>query len=126
MGMVGGDVDGERQNVIVDKSRNFAIRIIRLYQHLQKSHCPFVMNTQLLKCGTSIGANIREGEMGQSSADFYAKLSIAQKEANETDFWLDILHETGYLSDTEYNSIVADCKEIIYILTAILKTLKTN
>ena len=81
---------------------------------------------QLLKSGTSIGANVREGEMGQSTPDFYAKLSIALKEANETDYWLDILHETDYLSGKEYESIAADCKELIFILTAILKSTKQN
>ncbi len=81
------------------------------------------MSKQLLRSGTSIGANIKEAQRAQSKADFKAKLYIALKEANETEYWLEILHETDYLSDTEFSSIVSDCVEILKILTSIINAL---
>ena len=111
----------EKQNVIIDKSRKFSIRIIKLYKYLSQEKREFVMSKQVLRSGTSIGANIAEGHWAPSSADFYAKLGISLKEASETEYWLYLLHETGYVDSKAYDSIYADCVELIKILTAILK-----
>lgn len=109
-------------NLIVLKSRTFAIRIIRLYQYLQQDKKEFVISKQLLKSGTSIGANVKEAVRGQSKADFAAKMNIALKEASETEYWIDILHETDYINDKEFVSINNDLKEINKLLTSIVKT----
>lgn len=82
------------------------------------------MSKQLLRCGTSIGANTRESKNAQSRMDFLNKLNIALKEADETDYWLDLLHETGYLDDKQYESLETDCKELVALLVSIIKTLK--
>ena len=111
-------------NIIQTKSRDFAIRIIRCYQFLTEEKKEFVMSKQLLRCGTSIGANTRESKNAQSKNDFLNKLNIALKEADETDYWMDLLHATNYLDDETYESLNIDCNEIIKILTAIIKTLK--
>ena len=108
-------------NVIKRKSRNFAIDIVRIYQWLCDEKHEYIMSKQILRSGTSVGANIAEGLRGQSKADFYAKLSISLKEASETSFWLDILHATDYLSDEQFQDINTKCEEIISILVAILK-----
>ena len=112
----------DNDNLIVLKSRNFAIRIIRLYQYLQQEKKEFVIAKQLLKSGTSIGANVKEAVRGQSKADFAAKMNIALKEASETEYWIDILHETDYINDKEFVSINNDLKEISKLLTSIVKT----
>lgn len=112
------------ENIIETKSFDFAIRIVHLYKHLTKTKREFVMAKQLLRCGTSIGANIAEGEKGQSRADFNAKMNIAMKDANETYYWLRLLHRTGYLNDKEFLSMQKDIREILAIITAICK--KTN
>ena len=106
------------------KSRDFAIRIIRCYQYLDEQKHERVMSKQLLRSGTSIGANTRESKNAQSRMDFLHKLSIALKEADETDYWLDLLHATDYLDDSMYESLDKDCTEIIKMLTAIIKKLK--
>ena len=112
------------KNIIETKSFDFAVRIVHLYKHLTQTKREFVMAKQLLRCGTSIGANVAEGEKGQSKADFNAKMNIAMKEANETYYWLRLLHRTGYLSEKEFLSMEKDIQEILAILTAICK--KTN
>ena len=89
-------------NIIVDKSFSFAVRIVNVYKHLTQLQKEYVMSKQLLRCGTSIGANIAEAQRGQSKADFRAKMSIALKEANETDYWIRLLYKTEYLNDTQY------------------------
>ena len=111
-----------KENLIADKSKQFAIRIIRLYQHLTKNGREFVLSKQILRSGTSIGANVREAIQAQSRKDFIAKMQIALKEASETEYWLELLHETDYLSDKEYESIAADCASINKILISIVKT----
>ena len=111
-------------NAIQDKTRAFAIRIINCYKFLTEERHEFVMSKQVLRCGTSIGANTRESKNAQSRNDFLSKLSIALKEADETDYWLDLLHATDYIDDDMYDSLATDCAEIIKILTAIIKTLK--
>lgn len=112
-------------NLVVDKSKAFAIRVIRLYQHLQKQN-EFVLSKQLLRSGTSIGANVKEGVRGQSTKDFRAKLNIALKEASESEYWLELLVETDYIDQNQYESLDNDCVELIKILTAILKTTEEN
>ena len=111
-----------RENIIVKESKQFAIRTIRLYQHLCGNRHEFVLSKQLLRAGTSIGANVREAIQAQSRKDFISKMQIALKEASETEYWLELLHETGYLSDKEFESISADCSSINKILISIVKT----
>ena len=113
-------------NTIRLKSRDFAIRIINCYKFLAEQKHELVMSKQLLRCGTSIGANTRESKNAQSRMDFLSKLNIALKEADETEYWLDLLHETKYLDDKVYDSLLSDCKELIAILVTIIKKLKEN
>ena len=108
-------------NVVYDKSFQFAIRIVKLYRFLVENKREFVLSKQLLRCGTSIGANVAEAEKGQSLADFYAKMNIALKEANETKYWLRLLHATEYLTNQQFVSLDADVKELIALLVAICK-----
>jgi len=108
------------------KSREFAIRIIGCYKYLIEEQRELVMSKQLLRCGTSIGANTRESKNAQSRMDFLNKLNIALKEADETEYWLDLLHETKYLDDKQYISLNNDCVELIKMLTAIIKSIKDN
>ena len=110
------------ENVIVVKSKAFALRIIRLYQNLQKEH-EFILSRQMLRCGTSIGANVKEAIRAYSRADFFSKMNIALKEASETEYWLELLFESGYItSEPAFKSIYQDCQEIISILVSIIKT----
>lgn len=111
------------ENAIRDKSRWFAIRCVNLYKFLRDDKTEFVMSKQLLRSGTSIGANVAEGIFAQSRADFASKLSIALKEAGETAYWLDLLHETDYLTTAQFTSLSEDCNEIIKLLQTITKTL---
>lgn len=113
-------------NVIVTKSFAFAVRIVKLYQHLTADKKEYVLSKQLLRSGTSIGANVSEAQKGQSKADFYAKMTIALKEANETDYWLRLLYATDYITKKEYQSVVLDINEIISILVSITKTMKSD
>ena len=111
-----------KENIIVEKRKLFALRIIKLYQYLCKEKKEYVLSKQILRSGTSIGANIREARRGQSRADFYAKLNIALKEADETAYWLELLHESGFIGNSAFNSIYNDCNELIRIIVSILKT----
>ncbi len=111
-------------NVIVDKSKAFALRIIKLYKYLCSDKNEYILSKQLLRSGTSIGANVKEAIRGQSKADFVSKLNISLKEASETEYWLELLHESGYLSDEQFNSIYADCVELLKLLTAIINSSK--
>jgi len=113
-----------KESIIGNKSKAFAIRIVKLYCYLKDEKSEYVMSKQLLRSGTSIGANTRESRNAQSRMDFLNKLNIALKEADETEYWLDLIHETGFLNHDEYNSIYNDCEELISILTKIIKTLK--
>ena len=110
------------ENAVKEKSKKFAVRIVRLYQYLNEEKREFVLSKQLLRSGTSVGANAHEALQGQSKEDFTAKMSIALKEASETEYWLELLFETEYLSEAQYTSIIADCKELVKLLTAIVKT----
>ena len=108
------------------KSFAFAVRIVKLCRIIADRNKEYVLSKQLLRSGTSIGANISEAEKGQSKADFYAKMNIALKEANETHYWLRLLHETEYLTNKEFDSMEKDIKEIISILVSICKTRNKN
>ena len=112
------------ESVVFNKSKRFAVRIIRLYKYLCDNKREFVLSKQLLRSGTSIGANIAEAESAISKKDFLAKMYIAFKESAETLYWLDLLYETDYLSERQYRSMKEDCIELRKMLTAITKTLK--
>ena len=114
----------EQDNIIVVKSKAFALRIIKLYKYLTDEKREFILSKQVLRSGTSIGANVKEGIRGQSKPDFYAKMNIALKEASEAEYWLELLHESGYMPKEAYESINIDCVEIIKILMSITKTQK--
>ena len=114
------------ENIIVVKSKDFAIRIVKLYKYLNENKKEYVLSRQLLKSGTSIGANVKEAIRGQTKPDFYAKMNVALKEASETDYWLEILKETDYLDETSFKSIYSDCQEILKILMSITKTQNLN
>jgi four helix bundle protein len=102
----------------------FALRIIQLVQYLQIEKKEYVLSKQILKSGTSIGALIREAEFGQSKKDFINKLSISLKEANETEYWLNLLHDSKYIDKDLYLSLQSDCKELIAMLVSSIKTSK--
>lgn len=111
-------------NIIVEKGKAFAIRIIKLYKFLIREHNEYIISKQVLKSGTSIGANVKEAIRAQSKADFYAKLNIALKEASETEYWLELLNESEYINDDSFQSVYADCQELIKLLVSITKTQK--
>ena len=111
-------------NTVEEKSFQFAVRVVNLYRHLAENKRDFVLSKQLLRCGTSIGANVAEAQQAQSRADFISKLSIALKEAYEADYWLRLLVATDYLSNQEYSSFISDCRELEKMLIAIIKTSK--
>lgn len=115
-----------KENVVKNKSFGFAIRIVKLYQFLCEQKKEFVLSKQLLRSGTSVGAMIREAEHAETKNDFKHKMAIAQKEINETIYWLELLNETGYLSEEQFESINKDAVEIIKLVTAIIKTTKNN
>ncbi len=109
-------------NVIENKSFDFAVRIVNLHKHLSAEKKEFVLSKQLLRSGTSIGANVSEAVRGQSKADFLAKMCIALKEANESHYWIRLLYKTNFLTEQEFNSIEDDAVELIKILSSICKT----
>ena len=110
-----------RENAVKDKSKAFALRIIQLYRYLCEEKHEFVLSKQLLRCGTSIGANVREAQRGQSRPDFYSKMNIALKEADETSYWLELLYESELIDELSFRNIYSDCDEIIKLLTSITK-----
>ena len=114
------------ESVLINKSKAFAIRIVNLYKHLCSSKSEYVLSKQLLRSGTSIGANIREANYAQTRKEFISKMQISLKEAGETEYWLDLLYETDYISESEYKSIAEDCSELNKILISTLKTAKSN
>ncbi len=113
-------------NIIDQKSKAFAVRIVRFTRYLQEEKKEFVLSKQILRSGASIGANTRERKNAQSKADFVNKLSIALKEADETQYWLELLYESDILDKTMYNSLNNDLKEIIAIITSSIITAKNN
>ena len=112
------------ENVILEKSKRLAVRIVKLYKHLNEEKQEYVLSKQVLRSGTSIGATVREAVQGQSRRDFLFKMSIALKEAAETEYWLELLMETGYLTQKEFESIYKDVGENARRLTSIVKTLR--
>jgi four helix bundle protein len=115
-----------RENIIKVKSFRFALRVINLYKFLKEEKSEFVMSKQLLRSGTAIGALVRESEQAESTSDFIHELSIALKEANETDYWIKLLYQSDYVSEIEYNSIKIDITEILKLLISIIKSTKEN
>lgn len=113
-----------KDNQILRESKAFAIRIIKLYVLLKENRKVYILSKQLLRSGTSIGANVRESVNAQSRMDFINKLNIALKEANETEYWLELLHETSFITDLEFDSIYSDCGKLAATLTKIIKTTK--
>ena len=114
------------KSITFDKSKAFTLRIIKLYNYLKVTHNEFVLSKQILRAGTSIGANIAEAEFAISTKDFLSKLYIALKEAAETKYWLDLLNDAEYITKEQFDSINSDCEEIIKLLTSITKTTNLN
>ena len=115
-----------RESLVFDKSRVFALRIIKLYNYLKSERGEYVLSKQLLCSGTSIGANIAEAEYAITKKDFLSKIYISLKEASETKYWLDLLYDADLLSNKEHSSIVAYCEELLKLLTSIAKTTSEN
>ena len=113
---------------IHELSYDFGCRVTRLYQYLTEDadYKEFVMSKQVYRSGTSVGANVRESKHAQSDNDFLSKMSIAYKEADESDYWLNLLHDNGYLNDEQFKSLSNDCTRIVKILTSIVKTMKAK
>lgn len=118
--------DDKQKASIHELSYDFGCRMVRLFQFLtEEAECKeFVMSKQIYRSGTSVGANVRESKHAQSDADFLSKISIAYKEADETDYWLNLLHDNGYLNEDQFASLSNDCTRIIKILTSIVKTMR--
>ena len=116
----------KEDNVIQNKSYAFAIRIVKVYQYLCENKKEYVLSKQLLRCGTSIGANVEEAIGGQSKKDFFAKLTIAYKEARETHYWIRLLTDTSYLNKNESKSLLHDTEEILKIIGSIQKTIRNS
>ena len=119
-------IDIMDKNTSLHKSFEFAVRTVNLYKYLTREHKEYVISKQLLRCGTSIGANVSEAQKGQSKADFTAKMCIALKEANETEYWLKLLYRTEYISKSQFTSLDQDVQELISLLTAICRTASQN
>jgi len=113
-----------KENPLKDKSYSFALRSVNLYKHLSADKREFVLSKQILRSGTSIGANVAEANQAQSKADFVHKLSVALKEAVETEYWLNLLRDSEFLSQEQAESMLSDCLELIRILTASIRTSK--
>ena len=115
-----------KENVLRDKAFNFALRIVKLYQYLANEKKEFVISKQVLRSGTSIGANIEEANQAQSKTDFIHKFSISQKESFETHYWIRILRESEFLNKKLADSLLEDCEEIQKLITSSIKTAKAN
>jgi four helix bundle protein len=115
-----------RENIVKDKSFKFAVRVIQLYKYLCEEKKEFVLSKQLLRSGTCVGAMIRESEHAESKQDFIHKMAIAQKELNETMYWLELLKTTNYLNESNYLNIYNESQEIMKLITSILKSTKSN
>ena len=113
-------------NLLATESFRFALRVVKLSMYLQKDHKEYILSRQILRSGTAIGAIVRESEFAQSKADFVNKLSQALKEANETDYWLALLHESGFINEKMYQSIEPEIKTLIKLLVSSVKTVKSK
>ena len=116
----------KEENIIKQKSFDFAVQVVSLYKSIVGQHQEYVLSRQLLKSGTSIGANVCEAIFAQSRKDFVSKMNIALKESYETEYWLELLYGTGYIEEHQYLSIVSQCRELTNILAAIVKTSKVD
>lgn len=116
----------DMEDIKVIKSEEFALRIVKLYQYLSNERHEFVISKQILRSGTSIGANIAESVCAESREDFAHKLAISQKEASETKYWLKLLYRSGYITEAQFNSINIDCQELLNIISAIIVKLKQS
>ena len=114
------------RSILKEKSFDFAVKVVKLTQFLQHEKKEFVLSKQLLRSGTAIGALISEARFGQSDADFLSKMYIALKEANETEYWLRLLKKTEYIKDEQYQEIYNDCDQLLAMLIATTKTIKTK
>ncbi len=114
------------ESIIADKSFQFAKSIVYLYIKLTNQNKEYIISKQVLRSGTSIGANIKEALRGQSQRDFLAKMYISMKETDETEYWIKLLTDTGFVDEEEGNKLLSDCQEISKILNAIIKTTKGN
>jgi len=114
------------KNVLKDKSLAFALRIVKAYRYLVQEKQEYVLSKQLLRCGTAIGALVREAEYAQSIPDFINKMSIALKETNETEYWLIILKESEFIENDVYMSIVSECQELLRLLISSINTSKNK
>lgn len=115
-----------KENVIKIKSFAFALNIVKSYRYLTDAKKEYVLSKQMLRSGTAIGAMVRESEHAESKADFIHKLSIGLKEANETEYWLELLKQSGYLDENNFESVLVEIKEIIRLLISIIKSAKKN
>lgn len=114
------------ENIVREKSYAFALRIVKAYKYLAEEKKEYVLSKQLLRCGTSVGANIEEAIGGQSSKDFFAKLNVSYKEARETMYWLRLLKDSDILNEKESDSLMNDCDELLKIIGTIIKTMKVK
>ena len=115
-------VKTKEDNVIVQKSYQFAVRCVKLYKYLCEKEHDYVIGKQLMRSGTSVGANVKEAIRGISKAEFRTKMSISLKEASESEFWIEVLRDTGYLSDQQAESLLQDCQELLKLLMTIVKS----
>ncbi len=117
-------IDKKDSNIVLEKSSNFAIRVVKLYRYLCEEKKEYALSKQLIRSGTSIGANVNEAQAGQSKADFIAKMAVASKEARESKYWIDLLIKTDYLNknDVHAQTLVSEIDEIVRLLTAIVKS----
>ncbi len=115
-----------KENVLKDKSYSFALRVVKAYKHLVGENKEYVLSKQLLRSGTSIGANVAEANQAQSRPDFISKLAIALKETVETEYWLNLLYDAEYLTEAQAGTLLSDCRELKAILTASIKSSKKH
>src|SRR5262245_19711856 len=115
-----------KDNLLSEKSHGFVLRMIKLHRYMIEEHKEYVLSKQVLRSGTSIGANIKESVYAQSKVDFVHKLSIAQKETSETHYWLTLLRDSEYIKNKHAESLLSDCDELMKLLTASIKTAKSN
>lgn len=116
----------KENNIIAEKSFQFAVRIVKLYKYLTKEKKEYILSKQVLRCGTSIGANVEEASGGRTRKDFVNTMTIAYKESRETKYWLKLLNECDYLEKRQFNSIYCDCEELCKILSSIIISSKRN
>jgi len=116
----------QKDNILYDKSYAFSIRVVKLTQYLSNEKKEYILSKQIIRSGTAIGALVSESKFAQSTADFMNKLMIALKEANETQYWINLLYDTSYISEKMFNSLLKDVKELVSLLVSITKTIKNN